>query len=112
MQVLSNLIGNALKFTPSGGSITLNANLGETEGEVSVCDTGPGIPEGKKDYIFDRFAQLRSKDRTGLGLGLYISKMLIEAHHGRLWVESKVGEGSTFYFAIPRQGPKSSKGIH
>jgi signal transduction histidine kinase len=109
MQVLSNLIGNALKFTPAGGSIILKANLGKTEVEVSVCDTGPGIPDDKKDYIFDRFAQLGSKDRTGLGLGLYISKMLIEAHQGRLWVQSKVGEGSTFFFSLPRIGPKSNK---
>ena len=112
MQVLSNLIGNALKFTPEGGTIGLNASLSETEVEVCVRDTGPGIPEDKKDYIFDRFAQLGSKDRTGLGLGLYISKMLIEAHQGRLWVQSKVGEGSTFYFAIRRQGPQSNKGFH
>lgn len=106
MQVLSNLIGNALKFTPEGGSIILEAYLSETEVEVSVRDTGPGIPEDKRDYIFNRFAQLGSKDRTGLGLGLYISKMLIEAHQGRLWVQSKVGEGSTFSFALPRQGIK------
>ncbi len=107
MQVFSNLIGNALKFTPAGGSIILETYLGKTEVEVSVRDTGPGIPDDMKDYIFDRFAQLRSKDRTGLGLGLYISKMLIEAHQGRLWVHSKVGEGSTFSFALPRMGPKN-----
>ena len=108
MQVFSNLIGNALKFTPEGGSILLQAKLSKTEVEVSVRDTGPGIPDDKKEYIFDRFAQLGSKDRTGLGLGLYISKMLIEAHQGRLWVQSKVGEGSTFSFAIPRVGPKNN----
>ncbi len=111
MQVLSNLIGNALKFTPEGGSIILKANLSKTAVEVSVCDTGPGIPDNKKDYIFDRFTQLGSKDRTGLGLGLYISKMLIEAHQGQLWVQSKVGEGSTFFFSLPRIGPKSNKGF-
>jgi signal transduction histidine kinase len=110
MQVLSNLIGNALKFTPEGGSIILEAYLSKTEVEVSVRDTGPGIPEEKRDYIFDRFAQLGSKDRTGLGLGLYISKMLIEAHQGRLWVNSKVGEGSTFSFALPKLGPINDEG--
>ena len=112
IQVLSNLIGNALKFTPEGGSIILSTKLSEKEVEVSVRDTGPGIPEDKKDYIFNRFAQLGSKDRTGLGLGLYISKMLIEAHQGQLWVQSKIGEGSTFFFSLPRIGPKSTKSFH
>ena len=102
LQVLSNLISNALKFTPEGGSILLKAKQSATEMEVSVCDTGVGIPEGKQQIIFDRFSQVGSKDRKGLGLGLYISKTFIEAHHGQLWVESKVGEGATFYFAIPK----------
>ena len=112
MQVLSNLIGNALKFTPAGGSIAVGATLSETGIQVFVRDTGPGIPEEKKNYIFDRFAQLGSKDRSGLGLGLYISKMFIEAHHGRLWVQSKVGEGSTFYFTIPKLEPKHKGSLH
>jgi len=102
MQVLSNLIGNALKFTPKGGSITLGAVFNEDSVQVSVCDTGPGIPEEKRLKIFERYAQLGVNDRVGLGLGLYISKMLIEAHHGRLWVSSKPGNGSTFNFTIPR----------
>jgi len=110
MQVLSNLIGNALKFTPEGGSIILSANQSETHVEISVSDTGPGIPENKKDYIFGCFAQLGSKDRTGLGLGLHISKMLVAAHHGRLWVESTVGQGSTFLFTLPRMGPQNKRG--
>ncbi len=102
MQVLSNLIGNALKFTPKGGSITLGLAFNETEAQVSVCDSGPGIPEEKIFQIFERYAQLRVNDRVGLGLGLYISKMLIEAYQGRLWVVSKLGNGSTFNFTIPR----------
>ncbi len=112
MQVLSNLIGNALKFTPSGGSIAVGATLTEAGTQVFVCDTGPGILEEKKDFIFDRFAQLGSKDRSGLGLGLYISKMLVEAHHGRLSVKSKLGEGSTFYFTIPKLEPNHQNSLH
>lgn len=112
LQVLSNLIGNALKFTPSGGSIAVGATLSEAGTQVFVRDTGPGILEEKKDCIFDRFAQLGSKDRSGLGLGLYISKMLIEAHQGSLWVKSKVGEGSTFYFTIPKLESMHEKGFH
>lgn len=108
MQVLANLIGNALKFTSAGGSVVLSKNLTEAEVKVSVSDTGPGIPEERKGRIFERFAQLGSKDRRGLGLGLYISKMLIEAHKGRLWVQSKVGKGSTFYFVIPKAGVPAS----
>ncbi len=100
-QVLSNLIGNALKFTPKGGAITVGAVLSTDAVQVSVSDTGPGIPEEKKLQIFERYAQLKVNDRVGLGLGLYISKMLVEAHEGRLWVSSKPGEGSTFNFTIP-----------
>ncbi len=102
VEVLSNLISNALKFTPEGGSVLIQAHLNAAEVRVSVADTGPGIPDEKIERIFDRFAQLRSKDRSGLGLGLYIAKMLIEAHRGELWVESKVGKGSTFSFTIPK----------
>lgn len=101
LQVLSNLIGNALKFTPEGGAIVIAATQTPKEVQVSIRDTGPGIPADKKDFIFDRFSQLGSRDRKGLGLGLYISKLLIEAHHGRIWVEPALGKGSTFFFTIP-----------
>ncbi len=102
LQVLSNLVGNAIKFTPDCGSITVKAEHKKSEIVVSVNDTGPGIPDEKIKSIFERYAQLASKDRRGLGLGLYIAKMLVEAHSGQIWVESKVGEGSTFYFTLPR----------
>jgi signal transduction histidine kinase len=108
-QVVSNLISNAIKFTPEGGSITVNANFQENEVQVSVRDTGPGIPDNKKEQIFERFVQLSSNDRRGLGLGLHISKMLVEAHQGRLWVQSKCGEGSTFIFALPKLQPKNER---
>jgi signal transduction histidine kinase len=102
-QVLSNLIGNALKFTPAGGSVTVRVQQTEKELHVSVSDTGPGIPIEQQRRIFDRFAQIKNKDRRGLGLGLYISKMLIEAHRGQLWVVSAPGVGSNFCFTLPKQ---------
>lgn len=102
LQVLSNLIGNAVKFTPEGGKITLAAMTKENEVVVMVGDTGPGIPAEKIESIFGRYTQLGFQVRTGLGLGLYIAKMIIKAHGGRLWVDSKVGEGSTFSFSIPK----------
>lgn len=101
LQVLSNLIGNGLKFTPNGGSIALSAKKQESHIEVSVTDNGPGIPEQDKGQIFERFSQLKMNDRRGLGLGLYIAKWIVEAHHGRIWVISEVGRGSTFTFTLP-----------
>lgn len=101
-QVISNLVGNAVKFTPDGGIITVNIKPETDFVRISILDTGPGIPKEKLTQIFDRFAQLASKDRTGLGLGLYISKMLIEAHGGNLSVESNVGLGSNFKISLPR----------
>lgn len=101
LQVLSNLIGNSLKFTPNGGSIELSARKGETEVEISVTDNGPGIPEQAKAHLFERFSQLQMNDRRGLGLGLFIAKWIVEAHRGRIWVTSDVGKGSTFSFTLP-----------
>jgi signal transduction histidine kinase len=101
LQVLSNLIGNALKFTPPGGAIELAARKQEGFAEISVTDNGPGIAEAQQDHIFDRFSQLKLNDRRGLGLGLFIAKWIVEAHKGRIWVSSKVGKGSTFSFTLP-----------
>lgn len=101
-QVLSNLIGNAIKFTPEGGSVHVAIELETETVRFSVTDTGAGIPKEKSEQIFQRFAQIGAKDRTGLGLGLYISKMLVEAHHGKIWVESAPDKGSRFIFTIPR----------
>jgi signal transduction histidine kinase len=104
-QILMNLIGNAIKFTPPKGSIIVDVYLADDQVNVSVKDTGCGIPQEKMAHIFDRFAQIGSVDRTGLGLGLYISKMLVEAHHGKIQIESQFGVGSTFYFSLPVAGP-------
>lgn len=101
-QVLSNLIGNALKFTPEGGAVTVTELETENEIEVSITDTGPGIPRDQQNQIFERFAQLTNKDRSGIGLGLYISKTLVESHRGKIWVTSSPGEGSKFSFTVPK----------
>jgi signal transduction histidine kinase len=101
LQVLSNLIGNALKFTPTGGTIVLSARKRESEVEVSVTDNGPGIPDDAKAKLFEKFSQLKMNDRRGLGLGLFISKWIIDAHKGRIWVTSDLGKGSTFSFTLP-----------
>jgi signal transduction histidine kinase len=103
-QVLSNLIGNAIKFTPAKGQICVScAHTGpeDRDVQVSVSDTGVGIAPEKIESIFQRFSQISSRDRRGIGLGLYIAKMMVEEHPGRIWVESKVGEGSTFHFTLP-----------
>ena len=109
VQVLSNLIGNAIKFTPAKGKISVSCaqpGLERREVQVSVSDTGPGIAPDKIGSIFERFSQINSQDRRGIGLGLYIAKMMVEEHPGRIWVESKLGEGSTFHFTLPvRSGP-------
>jgi PAS domain S-box-containing protein len=101
-QVLSNLVGNAIKFTPAGGSITVRAELA-ADGEVclAVADTGPGIPNEELPHIFGRFWQGKRTDRRGVGLGLAIAKAIVEAHRGRIWVESQVGSGTSFYFTVP-----------
>ena len=104
MQVLSNLIENAIKFTPAKGQISVSCARAGSEGkevQVSVSDTGAGIAPEKVKTIFERFSQINSQDRRGIGLGLYIAKMMVEEHPGRIWVESKLGEGSTFHFTLP-----------
>ena len=101
LQVLSNLIGNSLKFAPQGGIITFSARTRGTEIEISVSDNGPGIPKPLQQQIFERFSQLKVAGHHGLGLGLFIAKWIVEAHHGRIWVTSEPGKGSTFTFTLP-----------
>lgn len=101
-QVLENLIGNALKFAGGGGCITVSARARESDVLFAVRDTGPGIPAEHLAYVFDRFWQARRAQRQGAGLGLPIVKGVIEAHGGRLWVESPPGQGACFFFTVPR----------
>jgi len=101
LQVLSNVIGNSLKFTPNGGAIELSACKRETHVEVSITDNGPGISAEAQPRIFERFSQLNVADRQGLGLGLFIAKWIVEVHQGRIGVTSTPGNGSTFSFTLP-----------
>ena len=100
LQVLANLVSNAIKFTPSGGRVSIRVHLEDHELHFSVRDTGIGIPEHALKQIFERFRQV-SVDRRGLGLGLHISKCIVEAQGGRIWAMSTVGAGSTFHFTLP-----------
>jgi PAS domain S-box-containing protein len=101
VQVISNIVGNALKFTPRDGAIALRARLSGEMVEIAVADTGMGIPAEHLPHIFDRFWQADRRKMAGAGLGLAIAKGIVEAHGGRIWVESEVGRGTTFHFTIP-----------
>jgi signal transduction histidine kinase len=106
LQVLANLISNSLRFTPEGGRIIISGERDAANVRLSVVDTGPGIPEGALDSIFERFSQAGRKDRRGgLGLGLYISRCIIEAHGGRIWAQSQPGAGATVVLTLPAQAP-------
>jgi signal transduction histidine kinase len=110
LQVLANLIANAIKFTPRGGTIAVGVEAARGRLRFSVRDSGVGIPAGMLESIFDRFWQVGGNDRRGQGLGLYISKCIVEAHHGRIWAESEVGKGTQMYFTIPsRPGPRRKR---
>jgi PAS domain S-box-containing protein len=101
IQVLSNVVGNAIKFTGEGGTIRVGA---EPDGDVVrffVSDDGPGISAAELPYVFDRYYQARRRNREGIGLGLSIAKGIVDAHGGRIWVESEPGRGSTFFFTLP-----------
>jgi signal transduction histidine kinase/DNA-binding response OmpR family regulator len=101
LQVLSNLVGNAIKFTPPGGRIDLTVAAVAEGVRVAVRDTGSGIAGDQLDHVFDRFWQANRVDRQGAGLGLAIAKAIVEAHRGTIGVESEVGRGTCFYFVVP-----------
>ena len=101
VQVLSNLIGNSIKFTPDGGSIKVTARIAARHALVTVSDTEPGIPPGIRPHIFERFWQADDASRKGRGLGLYIAKGLVEAQGGAIWVDSPAEGGTTFSFTLP-----------
>ncbi|HEX7840181.1 MAG TPA: ATP-binding protein [Kofleriaceae bacterium] len=101
LQVFENLIGNAIKFTPAGGRVTIGARPQTGEVLFAIADTGTGIPAESLPRVFDRFWQARRAERDGAGLGLPICKGLVEAHGGRIWVESAPGLGSTVFFTVP-----------
>jgi signal transduction histidine kinase len=101
LQVLSNLIGNALKFTPRGGHVTVTAERDGKNVQFSVTDTGPGIPSDHIARIFERFWKHGIPGVKSIGLGLFIAKGIVDAHGGRIWVESEPGHGTRFYFTLP-----------
>ncbi|MGQ9684570.1 MAG: ATP-binding protein [Anaerolineae bacterium] len=110
--ILLNLLSNAIKFTPDGGHISLTARSEGSELILSLSDTGVGIPEGERERIFERFYQVEDslrREHGGLGLGLSIVKGMVTLHGGRIWVESRLGEGSTFHVALPACIPQSGQ---
>jgi signal transduction histidine kinase len=101
LQVLTNLVGNALKFTPRGGRIMISCERRGEEVCYSVVDTGSGIASDSLDAIFTRYYQSNARDRRGLGLGLFIAKSIVDGHGGRIWAESTPGHGCTMRFTLP-----------
>jgi len=104
MQVLSNLLDNAVRYTPEGGQVLLAAQVVEDKLEIRVQDSGPGVAENELDRIFDRFYRSdpsRQRDESGSGLGLAIARAIVEKHNGRIWAESKPGEGTTIVIHLP-----------
>ena len=101
LQVLCNLLSNALKFTPAQGAIVVRLEHVDDDVVCCVSDTGEGIPDDKFEVVFDRFVQLTKNDRRGVGLGLFISKCIVKGHGGQIRVENRTGGGSTFCFTLP-----------
>jgi signal transduction histidine kinase len=105
LQVFDNLLGNAIKFSPDGGQVVVTIKDADTKVQVSISDQGIGIPKDQHEQIFERFYQVDGSARrhySGVGLGLAIVKRLVEAHEGEVWVESELGQGSTFHITIPK----------
>jgi signal transduction histidine kinase len=105
-QIFSNLLENALKFTPPGGTVAIAATVQDSEVCFAVMDSGVGISEQERAHLFDRFWQADRTDPRGTGLGLSICKGLVEAHGGRIWVDSELGQGSRFAFTMPMGDPR------
>lgn len=107
-QVLSNLVSNAIKYSPNGGEIHIQGQVHPQQVVICITDQGPGIAAGDIPYIFDRFYRATEASRTtkGAGLGLYLARAVVEAHGGRIWVDSKAGEGARICFSLPREEPR------
>jgi PAS domain S-box-containing protein len=113
LQVLENLIGNAIKFTPAEGRIVVGAAAREDDVLFWVADTGGGISPENVPHVFDRFWQARKDGRLGAGLGLAVARGIVEAQGGRIWVESRLGHGSVFFFTVPQaQVAKPTHAVH
>jgi PAS domain S-box-containing protein len=105
LQVFANLLGNAKKFCPAGSSITVRAERVGDQVECVVADTGPGIPEAERPHIFDPYWSAERHAKKGIGLGLYISKGIVDAHGGHIWVANAPGGGAAFHFRLPLASP-------
>ena len=104
VRLFANILSNGIKYTPQHGTITIQATIRHDTILTGITDTGQGIPSEYLSTIFDRFAQVDRKRQgkaASVGLGLYFCKLVVEAHGGKIWAESTVGQGSTFYFTIP-----------
>jgi signal transduction histidine kinase len=108
LQVLDNLLANALQLTPKGGKIAVAVTESGSMVRFSVSDTGPGIERDQLDHLFDRYWRADRAGYPGRGLGLAISRGIVEVHGGRIWAESRVGQGSTFHVEFPRSGRAQS----
>jgi signal transduction histidine kinase len=112
LQVFGNLLGNAVKFTPDGGQLTVGARVDRDETQLWVRDTGTGIRPEALPHVFERYWQEKDAESRGTGLGLCIAKGIVEAHGGRIWAESLLGQGSTFTFTLPVAHPVVSTNEH
>jgi signal transduction histidine kinase len=106
---VSNLLSNSIKFTRKGGRIVVSARQRDNTILISVSDEGPGIPSEHLSKVFERYWQAEETKRSGLGLGLAIAKGIVEAHSGKIWVESELGKGSSFSFTLPLATPDTRR---
>jgi signal transduction histidine kinase len=102
-QMLDNLVGNAIKYTPDNGKISINMSMHENQIILKVGDSGPGIPHEEQSHVFEKFYRATNAPEgvQGTGLGLAIVKSIVDSHQGRVWVESTVGKGSSFFVLLP-----------
>jgi signal transduction histidine kinase len=110
-QVLDNVVGNAIKYSGDNGEVKISIHAEGDQIILQVSDNGPGIPIPDQSHIFDKFYRGRNMDnQEGSGLGLAIVKSIVDAHQGRIWVESNLGQGSTFFIVLPVNSPQIPTG--
>ncbi|HEV2473676.1 MAG TPA: ATP-binding protein, partial [Chthonomonadales bacterium] len=114
--ILQNLVSNAIKYSPEGGEVRVIGRIEQEKGSVliGVRDQGMGIPEAAQKKLFQKFYRVDNKSTRkagGTGIGLFLVKSLVQAHHGEIWVESSPGVGSTFWFRIPINQPKKENAV-